>query len=83
MRVVLYDCGRLMARATSATPTGIDRVDLRYLDHFLNDAATTVIGVAQKRDALAVYADGGVRAIHRILRGLLDLTLSATKEMMV
>lgn len=67
-RVVLYDCGRLMARAKSATPTGIDRVDLRYLDHFLNDPDTTVIGVAQKRDALAVYADGDVRAIHGLLR---------------
>jgi len=66
-RVVLYDCGRLMARAKSATPTGIDRVDLRYLDHFLKDSGTTVIGVAQKRDALAVYADGDVRAIHGLL----------------
>lgn len=56
-----------MARAKSATPTGIDRVDLRYLDHFLNDAGTTVIGVAQKRDALAVHADGDVRAIHELL----------------
>ncbi len=66
-RVVLYDCGRLMARAKSATPTGIDRVDLRYLDHFLKDTETTVIGVAQKRDALAVYADSDVRAIHTLL----------------
>jgi glycosyltransferase involved in cell wall biosynthesis len=66
-RIVLYDCGRLMARAKSATPTGIDRVDLRYLDHFLSDPGTTVIGVAQKRDALAVYADGDVRAIHGLL----------------
>lgn len=66
-RIVLYDCGRLMARAKSATPTGIDRVDLRYLDHFLNDPGTTLIGVAQKRDALAVYSDGDVRAIHGLL----------------
>ncbi len=56
-----------MARARSATPTGIDRVDLRYLDHFLNDPGTTVIGVAQKRDALAVYGDADVRAIHGLL----------------
>lgn len=66
-RIVLYDCGRLMARAKSATPTGIDRVDLRYLDHFLNDPDTEVIGVGQKSDSLGIYADADVATIHRLL----------------
>jgi glycosyltransferase involved in cell wall biosynthesis len=66
-RIVLYDCGRLMARAKSPTPTGIDRVDLRYLDHFLNDPDTQVIGVAQKSDTLSVYADADVAIIHTLL----------------
>ncbi|WP_238548063.1 glycosyltransferase family 4 protein [Meridianimarinicoccus roseus] len=66
-RVVLYDCGRLMARAKSATPTGIDRVDLRYLDHFLNDPDTQVIGVGQKSDSLGLYSEADVATIHRLL----------------
>lgn len=66
-RIVLYDCGRLMARAKSATPTGIDRVDLRYLDHFLNDPETEVIGVAQKSDSLGIYRDDDVATIHALL----------------
>ena len=35
MDVVYYDITRLLARHSAPTPTGIDRVDIRYANHYL------------------------------------------------
>ncbi|WP_447737406.1 glycosyltransferase family 4 protein [Aeromonas veronii] len=36
MDAVYYDVTRLLARHSASTPTGIDRVDIRYANHYLN-----------------------------------------------
>lgn len=38
-RPILIDATRLMARRTEAAPTGIDRVELAYLEHFVTRSA--------------------------------------------
>lgn len=66
-RVILYDCERLVTRALAETPTGIERVDVRYFDHFMTDPDTTLIGVAQKGPGLITYRDRDLRRLHRLL----------------
>lgn len=41
MEVVYYDVTRLLARHSAPTPTGIDRVDIRYAYHYLNKRIET------------------------------------------
>lgn len=47
MGVILYDCTRLIERRKAVTPTGIDRVDIHYLNHLLKTYPDTLVGVVQ------------------------------------
>ena len=47
-RNVIYDCDRLVSVLKKNTPTGIDRVDFRYLSHFFDDPDTTLVGLHQR-----------------------------------
>ncbi len=64
--VVLYDVGRLIDRLNAPTPTGIDRIDLAYLLHFMDRPGARVIGVAIRRGRM-------VDLPGRYLRQLADL----------
>ena len=64
--VVLYDVARLIDRLNAPTPTGIDRIDLAYLLHFMARPGARVIGVAIRRGRMVALPD-------RYLRQLADL----------
>lgn len=48
MDLIYYDVTRLLCRHSAPTPTGIDRVDIRYAHYFLNKKQKTVF-VYQKK----------------------------------
>ncbi|MEM1361049.1 MAG: glycosyltransferase family 1 protein [Pseudomonadota bacterium] len=66
-RIILYDVGRFLNRAKAPTPTGIDRVDIRYLQHFLTAPDTKVIGVVQKGKVLIAVPDRQFSRLWRLL----------------
>lgn len=45
--VVLFDCTRLIERRKAVTPTGIDRVDIHYLNHLFKKYPDNIVGVVQ------------------------------------
>jgi len=48
-KTIVYDASRLLSRATANTPTGIDRVNLNYLLHFINNPEYRLICIALKK----------------------------------
>jgi len=66
-RIVLFDCRRIFARVHHDTPTGIDRVDIRYLDYFLNDPDTLTVGVSMRSKTIRLYSAGPLREINRMV----------------
>lgn len=56
MSAVLYDCTRLIAQRNALTPTGIDRVDIHYLNHLLKQHGEELLGVFQYRDYLVALS---------------------------
>jgi glycosyltransferase involved in cell wall biosynthesis len=43
--IVYYDLTRVLSKASAPTPTGIDRVDIRYAKHFLDNETYKVVFV--------------------------------------
>ena len=66
-RIVLFDVKRLLARFDAGTPTGIDRVDLAYLDHFLQDPQCLVLGISLRGDKMKTYRPAMMRWIRDVL----------------
>ncbi len=54
MDVVYYDITRLLARHSAPTPTGIDRVDIRYANHYLQQKVEQRF-VYQKMQHFIIY----------------------------
>ena len=66
-RIILYEVARFINRAKHGTPTGIDRVDIRYFEHFRTQPDTILIGVIQKRDRLVAIPDRDLDRIWKYL----------------
>ena len=49
---ILFDITRMINRCTSPIPSGIDRVDINYLNHFCVSDKYTAIGVYQNQGRL-------------------------------
>lgn len=58
---------RLLARFAAKTPTGIDRVDLAYLDHFLEDPHCLVLGISLRGDKMKTYRPAMMRWLRDVL----------------
>lgn len=65
---VAYDITRLASRLLNATPNGIDRVDLAFARHFLEDAKKNVSGLVYlgKLSHRLVNNAGAIAAIDKI-----------------
>ncbi|MCB5199267.1 glycosyltransferase family 4 protein [Loktanella sp. TSTF-M6] len=72
-RTRLLDISRLVSRA-GLTPTGVDRVELAYVDAFLADTQTPVYGLARTALGLALLDRKGLTAFATACRtGSFDL----------
>jgi len=67
MTTVLYDCTRLVAQRNAPTPTGIDRVDIHYLNSMLDEHGENVVGVFQHGNHLVAMTYDQVSIIHKSL----------------
>lgn len=71
--VVYYDMTRLLARSGWSTPTGIDRVDLRYACHFLEDTAYQFVPIHQVRGTFFLLPiESAVRLLDALHLAWLD-----------
>jgi hypothetical protein len=60
-QLIIYDLSRLIARRNAETPTGIDRVDLRYALELLNSKDKYVAFVRQDGVRLVLLDDSSSR----------------------
>lgn len=70
---VLFDITRLAARHDAACPTGIDRVDLRYLRHFWEEPTYNVCCVYQHSGCFSVLTDDEAKLFIQGLHGQWNL----------
>lgn len=67
-RTILYDIGFLIRTCGAPTPTGIERVDLRYLLYFLNDPETELHGVVLGRGgSIVMLPDEATVSLAKLL----------------
>lgn len=82
MTTVLYDCTRLVAQRNAPTPTGIDRVDIHYLNSMLDEHGANVVGVFQHGNHLIAmtYEQLSVIRKHLFDRWIGDGLMASQKE---
>lgn len=66
---VIYDCTRLIDRSNNVTPTGIDRVDIHYLDGLLKNNEIEVAGILQVKGKFLMINIDRVLDLHSIMYG--------------
>jgi len=66
---VIYDCTRLIERSGNTTPTGIDRVDIHYLDGLLKNDEVEVVGILQIKGKFLMIGIDSVVILHSIMYG--------------
>lgn len=66
---VIYDCTRLIERSNNVTPTGIDRVDIHYLDGLLKNNEVEVAGILQVKGKFLMIDIDRVLVLHSIMHG--------------
>jgi len=59
--VVFYDVTRLITRQSWDTPTGVDRVDLRYVEFLLRKKAEIVVFVRQRKNEFVLVDTDHIR----------------------
>ncbi len=64
MRPVCLDVTRLARRSAIVNMTGIDRVELSYLNYFLTEKDRPVFGVVRTRRRLLLLDRSGLEAVH-------------------
>jgi len=84
--VVFYDVTRLITRQSWDTPTGVDRVDLRYVEFLLNNRSEDLVFVRQRKNEFVLVDSADIRALTEHLEqkwasvANVDGTLSADDE---
>ena len=66
-RAIIYDCDRLVSVLKKNTPTGIDRVDFRYLSHFFGDPDTTLVGLQQTNGEIGTFSRDEISKLLSLL----------------
>jgi glycosyltransferase involved in cell wall biosynthesis len=71
--VILFDLSRLVSRAGRVTPTGIDRVELAYAEHIIDEAPASCFTILTATGRFALLpkavAEDYVRTIAGVWRG--------------
>jgi len=62
--MILFDITRFLNKRYSSSPTGIDRVSLRYLHYFLSENQDTIYFVQQKRKQIEVISKDYVNEFY-------------------